>query len=205
MSATRCHTFTGSGFDPFCPRAEDVRLEDIAHHLAMTCRFGGATPEHYSVAQHAVRVARLAYIASGNPLWTLFALHHDDAEAYIHDLRRPIKQRVWISRGHSDDEDGRTVCDPFEGLEDDVLGAIFRKLFTPQQIDEEGKIRGLIKDCDNAMLNAEMIGLLEDDPGIPSPYRWEPILPSDCLDWRAAEAAFLATHYDLVEAVKAAR
>lgn len=199
---TRCYTFTGSGFDPFHPRAEDVRLEDIAHHLAMTCRFGGATPEHYSVAQHAVRVASLAYIISGNPLWTLFALHHDDAETYIHDLRRPIKQRIWISRGLYDDDTNRALCEPFEGLEDDVMGAIYRALFTPQQIAEEPEVRGLIKACDNAVLNAEMIGLLNDDPGIPTPYKTAPIEQQHCLGWRAAEAAFLAAHHDLVEAVK---
>jgi uncharacterized protein len=38
-------TFTGRAFFPLNPRPEDVVLEDIAHHLANICRFGGAVRE----------------------------------------------------------------------------------------------------------------------------------------------------------------
>lgn len=41
---TTMHTASGRLVDPFNFSADDVCLEDIAHHLAHTVRFGGATP-----------------------------------------------------------------------------------------------------------------------------------------------------------------
>ena len=94
MTNSRLHTFSGQGFDPLNPCTKDVRLEDIAHALAQTCRFGGHTPRHYSVAQHAVFVALLVLKVSRRPDWALLALHHDSAEAYLGDIPRPIKRGV---------------------------------------------------------------------------------------------------------------
>ena len=93
MIYSRLHTFTGRGFDPLNPRAEDVQLEDIAHHLGNTCRFGGATPKFYSVAQHAVLVALMVLEASRRPDWALLALHHDSAEH----LKRGGVQAWWAA------------------------------------------------------------------------------------------------------------
>jgi hypothetical protein len=45
-------TFTGRKFWPLDPRADEIFIEDVAHHLANECRFNGATSCHYSVADH---------------------------------------------------------------------------------------------------------------------------------------------------------
>ncbi len=43
-------TYTGKQFWPLDPRPEDIDIEDIAHALALTCRFNGHCDYFYSVA-----------------------------------------------------------------------------------------------------------------------------------------------------------
>lgn len=93
-------TWTGRYIEPLNPSGDDVVVEDVAHHLANLCRFTGAVRIHYSVAEHAVRVSRrveeiLAAEGLGKDdvrLGALCALHHDDSEAYLVDVPRPVKR-----------------------------------------------------------------------------------------------------------------
>jgi hypothetical protein len=91
-------TFTGRQFWPLAPRAEDVCIEDIAHALAMKCRYTGHCTRFYSVAQHSVLASQI--VPSNDALW---ALLHDATEAYLPDVARPVKQewpefREWEDR-----------------------------------------------------------------------------------------------------------
>lgn len=79
-------TFSGVQFYPFDPRPEDIRIEDIAHHLSMICRFGGAIRTFYSVGQHSVLVSHA--VPEEFALWGLL---HDASEAYLGDMVRPLK------------------------------------------------------------------------------------------------------------------
>ena len=79
-------TATGRQFWPMDPRPHEVFIEDIAHALAMICRFGGHCSRFYSVAEHSVLIARAA--APEHKLW---ALLHDASEGYIGDKIRPLK------------------------------------------------------------------------------------------------------------------
>jgi 5'-nucleotidase len=79
-------TATGRQFWPMDPRPHEVFIEDVAHALAMICRFGGHCSRFYSVAEHSVLIARAA--APEHKLW---ALLHDAAEGYIGDKIRPLK------------------------------------------------------------------------------------------------------------------
>ena len=47
-------TFSGLYVDTKSPKPETIRLEDVAHALANTCRYGGHCLRFYSVAEHAV-------------------------------------------------------------------------------------------------------------------------------------------------------
>lgn len=79
-------TFSGKQVDLLRPTAEMISSVDIAHHLANTGRWAGATRSFYSVAQHSVL---LTYIVP--PELAQWALMHDAAEAYIGDITRPLK------------------------------------------------------------------------------------------------------------------
>lgn len=84
-------TFTGKQFFPLDPRPEDVDIEDIAHALSMTCRFGGHCREFYSVAQHSVHVAQWLEERGADSRFVLQGLIHDATEAYLGDMIRPLK------------------------------------------------------------------------------------------------------------------
>jgi hypothetical protein len=67
-------------------RPEDIDIRDIAHALAMQCRYAGHCVQFYSVAEHSVLLAN--YVAPEHAMW---ALLHDASEAYLVDIPRPIK------------------------------------------------------------------------------------------------------------------
>jgi len=79
-------TYSGGQFFPTEPRAEDIRIGDIAHALAHQCRFSGHGDQFYSVAQHSVLTSSIC-----DPKHALALLLHDAAEAYCVDLPTPIK------------------------------------------------------------------------------------------------------------------
>lgn len=82
-------THSGLAFWPLDPRPEDINIEDIAHALAMQCRYAGHGRRFYSVAEHSVLMA-LAL----PPPYRLHALLHDASEAYLVDLPSPVKRFI---------------------------------------------------------------------------------------------------------------
>lgn len=99
-------TFSGKRFYPLAPHPADVDIVDIAHHLSMICRYGGAAKFHYSVAQHCVLMAECAPREH-----KLRALLHDAAEAYVGDMVRPLKKsREMIGFGIAERAVELAVC-----------------------------------------------------------------------------------------------
>lgn len=107
------HCASGRPFFPTDPQPEDVRIEDIAHHLSLVCRFGGAVREFYSVAQHSILVHSIVVGMNRkaedldekeqtptpinlyrNACAELQALMHDASEAYCGDMVRPLKRQM---------------------------------------------------------------------------------------------------------------
>ncbi len=99
-------TQSGKRFYPLDPRPEDLDIQDIAHALAMQCRYAGHTSRFYSVAEHCVHVAR-----SLPRELRLAGLLHDASEAYLVDVPRPVK----------------AMLKDYTLMEDLLMGAIARK------------------------------------------------------------------------------
>lgn len=87
-------TYEGRKFFPLDPRVEGVSIHDIAHAHALTCRWTGATRNHYPLAQHCVLVCREARKRGFSGDVQLWGLFHDGSEGYICDLARPVKVEI---------------------------------------------------------------------------------------------------------------
>lgn len=83
---------SGRMVDPLEMTADDVELGDIAHALALICRYGGHAKRHYSVAEHSLLVERIVSMEGGGPELGLWALLHDASEAYLGDVVRGLKK-----------------------------------------------------------------------------------------------------------------
>ena len=83
-------TFTGRQFWPMDPRPSEIEIDDIAHSLAMQCRYAGHCNRFYSVAEHSVHVASWVAKVAPRP-YALAGLLHDATEAYLVDVPRPVK------------------------------------------------------------------------------------------------------------------
>lgn len=90
-TAHEVETFTGQYVDTQHPTPDTINPTDIAHALSQTCRYGGHCQTFYSVAEHAVFVSERVKRRGGSRALQLAALHHDDAEAYLGDIPRPMK------------------------------------------------------------------------------------------------------------------
>ena len=79
-------TFTGKKFFLLKPRLVDIDIKDIAHGLALQCRWTGQCKYHYSVAQHSYYCS---FLGPENEAFD--RLMHDGSESYMGDMNRPLK------------------------------------------------------------------------------------------------------------------
>ena len=82
-------TYSGVKFFVDECNVQDVPMEDIAHALAMNCRFNGHLKVFYSVGEHSVLVSKL--VPEEFALWGLL---HDITEAFVPDVPRPFKSLI---------------------------------------------------------------------------------------------------------------
>lgn len=81
-------TFSGKKFFLFDKEGLDqIDIYDIAHSLALNCRYNGHCSRFYSVAEHSVLMSYL--VPEGLELEGLL---HDSTEAYLSDIVRPFKR-----------------------------------------------------------------------------------------------------------------
>jgi uncharacterized protein len=83
-------TYSGRAVYPMDLRPDEIHIEDIAHSLAMQCRYNGHCLRFYSVAEHSVLIARWLRERHGDDV-ALEGLLHDATEAYLADVPRPVK------------------------------------------------------------------------------------------------------------------
>lgn len=163
-------TYSGLPFFPMAPKAEDVRIEDIAHALSNLCRFAGHTRTFYSVAQHSVLVSRLC--APCDALWGLL---HDASEAYLCDIVSPVKRVPGL--------------DGYRDIERQVQRAVATKFGLAP--DEPASVRA----ADRVLLKTEQRDLMRMPAGWDAPP--ESIRTLTPMEPRAAESLFLRRFYEL--------
>jgi len=128
--------YSGNYFSYENPHDSVWTLEDIAHGLAMTCRFGGQARRYYSVAEHSVYVSRLV-----PPELAWDALMHDAAEAFICDMPKPLKE----------------MLPEYKRIEKHVESAIGERYGLRYPMPPE------IKMADIQMLRAEQVQIMRND------------------------------------------
>lgn len=171
-------TFTGLRFYPASPSVDQICIEDIAHGLANTARYGGQALKFYSVAQHSILTSYLAPYP-----YALAALLHDASEAYICDIPRPVKE----------------LLPDYKLLEDEVMSVIREKFLKYDPIMGLDLHHRWVKFADNAALATEAVTMVPSGgkdwtiewegvtmPPIPKMIVTDPWVPED------AERRFLA-------------
>lgn len=83
---------SGRYVDPLNLRPMDIDIRDIAHNLSMLCRYTGAFPFHYSVAQHSILVSHMMADKYNDPKAALAGLMHDAAEYVFGDVNYHLKK-----------------------------------------------------------------------------------------------------------------
>ncbi len=171
-------TFSGVYVNPLAMRARDVRIADIAHHLARICRYTGACPEHYSVAQHSVltSIACEAMYPTGYDL-QLACLLHDAAEYVFNDIASPVKK------------------DPRMQWYADLEHQTARMIFCVFGLDPD--LLALTKPFDNSVFHSEVTWWTDAPQIIPvQPYRAEMMLLErfEYLQFRRANANHYTPH-----------
>lgn len=172
------HTAAGTKYFPFAPKADQISIFIIAHHLATDARWSGATQHpkipsriFYSVAEHSVYVSRYLEEILGRPDLALEGLLHDGTEAVTGgDLIRPLKHSAEFHKPFKKVEDlsERALCEHFSISFDDPL----------------------IKVADEAVCAAEYAQIVprrpdedwsEDwhDPTLVAPYEIQMLLPHE--------------------------
>ena len=160
----KSYAFPGYHYELSHLSRDDVSLVNIAHTLAGTARFGAQQKDRVSVAQHCVEaVDRL----NDGPLVKFYCLLHDAAEAFLGDIRRPVKRDLFIRH------DG-ALCH-VEEFELWVLDEIHAAFGLPPITD------GILADVaavDNVMLVTETRDLFIDRPERPSLECLDPAPPA---------------------------
>lgn len=162
-------TYTGLVINPLDPDPDKIVIEDIAHHLALECRYNGACKFLYTVAQHSVIGSH--YVSFDDRLAFLL---HDASEAYMRDLVHNIKYNI-----------------PFYREAEERLQKVIYKKFNIVDFDQEE-----IKRVDYALMAAEVKVLMSSTQGWVFPW---PALDVNIIEWpwRMAEDLFLDNYYRL--------
>lgn len=168
-------TWTGLAFDFEDVIPENVVLADVAHSLALQCRFNGHVREFYSVAQHSVIVSEIVPRELAR-----FGLLHDAAETFTGDLVKPVKD---VLRQRYGDRG-------FQLLERKIRVAILIRFGVPFPAPDE---LATVKAADRVALATERRDLMS-----PPAQTWESIEDVEPLarriipwQWEEAQVRFL--------------
>ena len=177
MSESYIETFTGVKFDIIDTRPEMIQIDDVAHALSQANRFTGHAMFPYSVAQHSLLGS---YLLDDKKKAFRF-LNHDDSEAFIGDMNRPLKHFTRAG------EEYRKVEEPLQTMIYNRFG-----IYGPDP--------DYIHVVDNMMLYAEKAALFAE--GSPAFHiKWSDEKAADVkiveMNWRDVKRLWLRRFYEL--------
>lgn len=181
-------TASGGSFSLRNPNPRDVELLDITIALSHQCRWSGHTRDHYSVAEHSLRVAdvvRDRLKQRGRPrresvVPELQGLLHDASEAYLVDVPRPIKP----------------LLQGYREIEDRVHAAICFRFGLPVELPE------VVHEADGVLLLTEARDLFDKHPPESElPSMFGDALPTKIIPRKinAVQLLFVERFYALIE------
>lgn len=184
-------TFSGQAVDTLAVEPSKVRIEDVAHALALKNRFTGHTRFPYSVAQHCILGAGALRFEGASTATQLAFLLHELSEVYLPDVSGPLKPFV-------------RVAEPGCGKSWTLLEAQHQAACLAGLGLPDGWAKGVsysaVRDMDVRMLALEAVWLLPGDL-IPA---WDTVAakPSRRVGirewpWRDAESRFLRSFEQL--------
>jgi hypothetical protein len=167
------------------PKAASIDINDIAHHLALINRFGGATRQPYCVAQHSMLVAEILKVAGHPPRTQLYGLLHDAKEFVIGDVMSPVKVALFGTTGFPTDLDE---------LEGEIDLAIYERFGLPEPREKDLQA---VAQADHVALATEWRDLMPKAVLCPIQVEacFKIVVP---LHWEFARRHFLAGFYALM-------
>lgn len=174
--------FSGRHVFPFEVEVEQVDLLDIAHALAMQCRYNGHVNRFYSVAEHCIHISASLLRDTGDLTLALCGLLHDAGETYTGDFTRPVKNSL------------RDVGESLRLAEDRNEEVIARAFGLPYPFDER------VKEYDRRIIVDEKEQLF----GADKPWDWD-LVPLDILvrnwDPETGERRYLQQFWTLTKSL----
>ena len=171
-------THSGQQVDIESPKADTIRIEDIAHALSFLCRGSGQANFFFSVARHCVYCAREAQAQGFSREVVLACLLHDASEAYMTDVPKPIKDNL---------------IPQYRKYEDVLLDVIYRKFIGRPLTEEELSQVSLI---DRVLLQYDLRYLLNMDVELPLIHIE---LKYEYIPFEEAREAYLTLFQELTE------
>ena len=101
-------THTGNGFFVINPKAEEVRIEDVAYGLAYKYRYGGQV-EPITIAEHSILVSLIIEILWPKSKKMMAGLFHDACVAYTYDIQAPVRKFVKVQMPNGELMDWRDL------------------------------------------------------------------------------------------------
>lgn len=145
--------YSGRRVFPFDLQVGDIDITDIAHALAMQCRYNGHVSRFYSVGEHCLLISQALFRDTGDAVLALKGLLHDAGEAYTGDFTRPVKNSM------------REVGEVLHAAEDRNEETIFKAFGLDMSADHAA----MIKDYDRRIIVDEKIALF----GPNKPWDWD--------------------------------
>lgn len=120
VKASQIRTYSGQIFDYEDISSNKVILEDCLIPLSNICRFGGHTPQFYSVLNHSLNcyeflVTEMHVTCAETLMHTLI---HDFTEAYCGDMVKPLK--IGMDSYNQKEEELRKLIFPMFGIDEET-------------------------------------------------------------------------------------